>query len=224
MKKVKGVKKVKQEARTPWRMPEGPPVAFAFVDGQNLFKSAQQVFGHSAPNYDVVALARRVCEERGWRLERVHFYTGVPPRDKHLALNRFWGSKLRHMRHQGVRVFSRPLRYRALPGGGEKAEEKGVDVRIAVDIIRAVLREDCDVALIFSQDQDLAEVAAEVREISREQRRWIKAASAFPCDKGAENPRGVNNTDWVRIDRETYNSCLDPQNHFVRREHPPARR
>ena len=32
--------------KTPWRRPEGPPVAIAFVDGQNLFKSARQVFGH----------------------------------------------------------------------------------------------------------------------------------------------------------------------------------
>ena len=207
-----------------WRAPQDPPVAIAFVDGQNLFKSARQVFGHTVPNYDVVALSRRVCEARGWRLGRVHFYTGVPPRDKNPALNRFWRSKLRHMRYQGAEVFSRPLRYRALADGGEKAEEKGVDVRIAVDIIRAALREECDVALIFSQDQDLSEVALELREISREQRRWIKVASAFPWERGAENPRGVNNTDWVRIDRETYDACLDLQNHFVRREHFPARR
>ena len=52
-------------------------------------------------------------------------------------------------------MFSRPLHYRAMGNGEEKAEEKGVDVRIAVDI-RAVLREECDVALMFSQDQDFS--------------------------------------------------------------------
>ena len=210
--------------KTPWRRPEGPPVAIAFVDGQNLFKSARQVFGHSFPNYDVSALSRRICEIRGWELARVHFYTGVPPRDKSPNLHGFWGAKLRHMRQQDVRVFSRALRYRPTGDGAEKAEEKGVDVRIALDIIRAVLREECDVALVFSQDQDLSEVALEVRKIAAEQRRWVKIASAFPFGENAENIRGVNATDWVRINREIYDSCLDFHNYFPRRGNSASRR
>ena len=197
-----------------WRQPDGPPVAIAFVDGQNLFHAARRVFGRQIPDYDVLALSRRVCEMQGWRLARVHFYTGVPLPDKDPRSRDFWRSKLRRQDHQGVRVFSRPLHYRAMGNGEEKAEEKGVDVRIAVDIIRAVLREECDVALMFSQDQDFSEVAREVREIAREQRRWIKIASAFPSDGGAESIRGVNDTDWVRIDRDTYDLCLDPRDHF----------
>ena len=199
-----------------WRQPDGPPVAIAFVDGQNLFHAACRVFGRQIPDYDVLALSRRVCEMQGWRLGRVYFYTGVPSRDKSPKWHGFWRSKLRHQRYQGVRVFSRPLRYRAMGDG----EEKGVDVRIAVDIIRAVLREECDVALMFSQDQDFSEVGKEVRKIAREQRRWIKIVSAFPSDGdsesdgGAESIRGVNNTDWVRIDRDTYDLCLDPRDHF----------
>jgi uncharacterized LabA/DUF88 family protein len=38
-------------------------------------------------------------------------------------------------------------------------EEKGVDVRIALDVIRLAHRAEYDVALLFSQDQDLSEVA-----------------------------------------------------------------
>lgn len=202
--------------RATWQKPKGPPVAISFIDGQNLFMSAKQVFGHETPNYDVEELSRRVCEARGWELERVHFYTGIPPRGRSPKWHAFWQSKLRHMSHQGTRVFSRPLRYRLMRDGTEKAEEKGVDVRIAVDIIRAVLRGECDVALVFSQDQDLSEVALEVREIAREQKRWVKIASAFPSGEGAENTRGVNNSDWARIDRETYDACLDSINHFPR--------
>ena len=210
------VKINRPKLRAPWQKPKGPPVAIAFIDGQNLFMSAKQVFGHKTPNYDVVELSRRVCEARGWDLKRVHFYTGVPPGNKSPKWHAFWQSKLRHMRRQGAQVFFRNLRYRAMEDGTEKAEEKGVDVRIAVDIIRAVLREECDVALVFSQDQDLSEVALEVREIAREQKRWVKIASAFPSGEGAENTRGVNNSDWARIDRETYDACLDSINHFPR--------
>ena len=66
-----------------------------------------------------------------------------------------------------------------------------------------------DVALIFSQDQDLSEVAEEMREIAREQRRWIKVACAFPSSPTSRNRRGIEKTDWIRIDRATYDACLD---------------
>jgi hypothetical protein len=66
-----------------------------------------------------------------------------------------------------------------------------------------------DVALIFSQDQDLSEVADEVKEISIQQRRWIKVACAFPVSPAYSNTRGINRTDWIPIDRALYDSCLD---------------
>jgi hypothetical protein len=37
-----------------------------------------------------------------------------------------------------------------------------------------------DIAILFSQDQDLSEAANEIRTISVEQQRWIKIACAFP--------------------------------------------
>lgn len=90
------------------------------------------------------------------------------------------------MGRQGVLVFSRPLRYSnqtvRLPGGVEHTvlvrEEKGIDVRIALDVIRLAHRREYDVAVILSQDQDLAEVAEEIRVIAREKDRWIKIASS----------------------------------------------
>jgi hypothetical protein len=92
-------------------------------------------------------------------------------------------------------------------------QEKGIDVRIALDVVR-LARENCyDVALIFSQDQDLSEVADEVRAISIQQARWIKIACAFPVSPTAENRRGINGTDWIRIDRVTYDGCLDPNDY-----------
>jgi hypothetical protein len=67
-----------------------------------------------------------------------------------------------------------------------------------------------DVALIFSQDQDLSEVAREVREISKEQERWIKVACAYPISPTLKDPRGINGTDWIPIDRKLYDTCIDP--------------
>ena len=66
-----------------------------------------------------------------------------------------------------------------------------------------------DVAVVFSQDQDLVEAADEVKSISAAEDRWLRVACAFPVSPTYSNTRGINGTDWIRIDRETYNRCID---------------
>lgn len=97
------------------------------------------------------------------------------------------------------------------------AEEKGIDVRIAIDVIRLAHRKDYDVAILFSQDQDLSELCAEIRVIAREQDRWIKIASAFPISPTTTNKRGIPNSDWIKIDRATYDACLDDRDYRPRK-------
>ena len=195
--------------------------AVAFFDGQNLFNAAKSAFGYSYPNYNPSALAARVCENCGWELVGVRFYTGLPePSDPRLG---FWTAKLAAMGAEGVDVFTRDIRYRSktvrLPDGAEHTlrigEEKGIDVRIAVDIIRLALRDEYDVALIFSQDQDLSEVANEVRAIAAEKDRWIKVSSAFPA--GSTNVRGIERTDWIRIERSDYDRSIDLRDYRPKR-------
>ena len=48
-------------------------------------------------------------------------------------------------------------------------EEKGIDVRLALDVVPMARENLYDVALIFSQDQDLSEAADEVKAISVQQ-------------------------------------------------------
>ncbi len=200
-------------------MPVEPPDkrTIAFIDGQALYHAAREAFGHSYPNYDALALTKAVCAAQGWRMVGTRFYTGVPEAADNVFWNTFWTGKLAVMGRQGVHVFRRSLRYRnktiELPNGSQHTflvgEEKGIDVRLALDVIRLGHRRDYDVALIFSQDQDLSEVADEVRVIAREQGRWIKIASAFPDSPAARNRRGIDKTDWIRIDRVMYDACLD---------------
>jgi uncharacterized LabA/DUF88 family protein len=201
-------------------MPTEPPVrrVVAFIDGQNLFHAAREAFGYSFPNYDPLKLAGAVCAAQGWTLARVRFYTGVPSAQDNQRWNAFWNAKLAVLGTRNVVTFSRPLRYQnkriTLPDGRESTalvgHEKGVDIRLALDVVRLALDGAFDVALIFSQDQDLSEVTDEIRQISRRHDRWIKVASAFPVSPTYRNSRGINGTDWIRIDRATYDACLDP--------------
>lgn len=75
--------------------------------------------------------------------------------------------------------------------------------------MRLAHRRAYDVALVFSQDQDLSEAAEELRTIAREQGRWLKIASSYPLSPASRNTRGIDKTDWIRIDRATFDRCLD---------------
>lgn len=195
--------------------------AIAFVDGQNVYRHCKTAFGYHYPNYDIRKLAECIAVSRGWNLIGIHFYTGVPDPSDDPMWNRFWINKLAAMGRQGIKVFSRPLRYRnqtvTLPTGAMHTilhgEEKGIDVRIALDVIGKAMRGEYDVALVFSQDQDLSEVADEIRVISRQQNRWIKMACAYPMSPTVTNRRGINGTDWIKIARAEYDTCIDPRDY-----------
>ncbi|MGO9527459.1 MAG: NYN domain-containing protein [Verrucomicrobiia bacterium] len=195
--------------------------AVAFVDGQNLFYAVKNAFGYGHPNYDVAALATAVCRQQDWNLAQVRFYTGFPDSADNAHWNHFWTAKLAQMGRQQVHVFSRPLRYRnqtvRLPNGQTHTflvgQEKGVDVRLALDVVGLAHRRSYDVGIIFSQDQDLSEVADEIRQIAQEQNRWIKLACAFPASPASSNRRGIEGTDWIRIDRAAYDACLDARDY-----------
>lgn len=210
-------------------MPAEPALkrAVAFFDGQNLFHAAREAFGYSFPNYDPLELALSVTAQKGWRLEEACFYTGVPDGRDDPFWSHFWAAKLAQMGREGVKTYSRSLRYQnrvvKLPDGSTHSElvghEKGIDVRIALDIVGAVLENKLDVAVVFSQDQDLSEVADELRAIAKRQDRWIKMASAFPVSPTSRNTRGINRTDWIPIERAVYDKCLDPRDY---RPKPPV--
>jgi len=193
----------------------------AFVDGQNLYHNVRTAFGYTHPNYDIEKLARAVCTLKNWQLDHVYFYTGIPTLADNPRWHDFWTKKLAALgRVPNVTVYSRPLVYRNGIG-----QEKGIDVRLALDALDCAHRNLFDVALIFSQDQDLSELATLIRQLSRVQDRWIKIASAYPVNQAAvpnplnqaviPNKRGINATDWCSIDQSTYDACIDPRDYRV---------
>ena len=94
----------------------------------------------------------------------------------------------------------------------------GQDLYHGTKEARAAHRKECDVALVFSQDQDLSEVAKEIRVIAREQKRWLRIACAYPMSPTTRNKRGIDCTDWIQIDRDTYNACIDPRDYRAKKK------
>lgn len=183
----------------------------AFFDGQNLFHMAKKCFGYVWPNFDPHTLAEQVCKTRGWTLIQVRFYTGLPS-ERTDPRRGFWLNKLAALGRKGAFIYHRDTRH---------GQEKGIDIRIALDVVGGALRNEFDVAVVFSQDADFSEVADEIRWIAGDQDRWIKIACAFPdsgakTSKGRSGSRGIPGTDWIRISAAEYADCLDPVDHRPR--------
>ncbi|HPF32345.1 MAG TPA: NYN domain-containing protein [Candidatus Sabulitectum sp.] len=199
--------------------------ARVFIDGQNLYHQAKEAFSYFYPNYDVLKLSQLVCRAKGFSLSGIHFYTGVPrPQDDELW-SRFWNRKLSRI-SRIARVFTPPIRYSMQTvtekdGEGKAVEkkilvgrEKGVDIRIAIDVLKACRTNACNAVVIFSQDQDLVEAVKEAKAIAKSNDRWFKIVSAFPVSSRSSNSRGINQTDWYRISREDYDKCLDTHSYL----------
>ena len=195
----------------------------AFIAGQNLFHSAKDSFGYMVVNYDPFKIAEAVTNLEPDRiLAGLNFYTGVDIRRIRPQLHDFWRTKLHAIRREGerlkidTRVIRRPLKYIEIPDykkpGGTyyKGREKGIDVRLALDIVRLARRGEYDVAIIFSQDSDLNEAVNEVRALSKELGLNIKLECAFPQPPPGKRTFGLQNTKWRIIEKQLYDSCRDP--------------
>jgi len=201
----------------------------AFVDGQNLYRHAKEAFGYHHPNYDPVKLHKAVCAERGWRPTLTRFYTGVPSQIESPMWAAYWSNRVLALKRIGVSVTTRPIRYhkeKVVDHDGDPVldddgiqkvvtvpHEKGIDVRLALDLVSLARTKQFDVALIFSQDQDLQEVVQEIADIAQEQGRLIKVACAFPDGPNASSSRGIDKTDWFPMEQTFYDQCLDPRDY-----------
>lgn len=198
-----------------------PIYAMGFIDGQNLFQHAKAAFGHYHPNYDPIKLHAHICASKGWTPNLTRFYSGIPTVAEDPRWAGYWSNRVLAMKRAGVDVTTRPLRYRTEyafdENGDEKVisvpHEKGIDVRLALDIVSCAVTKQFDVAVIYSQDQDLSEVVADIKKIAKLAGRDITLASAFPSGPNASAKRGVNGTDWIPISQADYDQCLDPRDY-----------
>ncbi|MBN9118376.1 MAG: NYN domain-containing protein [Planctomycetes bacterium] len=224
------------------------PRAFVFFDGQNLFHDAEREFAVSHPDFDPFKLANLVCNQRGWDLRHIRFYTGVPTEQQNRTWSVFWANKGAAMKRLGIEVVTRKLNYKTIsiklydqvtiylldgseyPGrlhfdnlaevpDGVILEtttftEKGIDVRLAVDMIRFFREEQYDVALVFSRDKDLAEAVEEVKRLATATNTPITLASAFPSKDGTGS--GIPGTIHIPLLQADYDACRDPRNYFPR--------
>ena len=188
------------------------------IDGQNLYHLARRAWPSESaspyawPSYDVEKLAHvLVSRTPGRTLAEIRFYTGVPNpavSPSELFWHGFWSNKIRYLRSRGVYVY----RGRVNAGG----QEKGVDVSLALDLVKATYDRQYEAAIIVSQDWDFGPAVRLAKEIARAQDRRLVFESCFPLGPGSHSRRGVPGTTWMPIDQATYDACRDARDYRPR--------
>ena len=95
----------------------------------------------------------------------------------------------------------------------QASQEKGVDVSIAVDLIRLTYEKQYDVAIIISQDWDYGPAVKLAKLVAKEQGRRLDFESCFPYEPHISADRGIPGTMWIKIDKALYDSCLDSRDY-----------
>lgn len=188
-----------------------------FIDGQNFFLSTKTLFGYQHPNFDIIALCRGLAALKGLALGHIHFYTGMPGQQENPCWHDYWSRRLEDWYQSGVHIFNPPMRYHTkhefAPNGEmntwSQPVEKGVDVRIALDMVKYA-HAGAQNIILLSRDNDLGVAAAEVRSIARDYGRRISVASAYPATH-QNTTRGVDGTTWIPISKSFYDKHLDPR-------------
>ena len=144
-----------------------------FIDYQNVYHGARDVFGPQPPNNPPptfgnvypLKLGQMLCD-RGLTadpqrvLTGVRVYRGKPVtgRSSDKVCQAFARQTVQWSRTPGVDVFTRPLKYhRATGRNGTRywaGQEKGVDVKMALDISIGAHRNDYDTAVVVTADTD----------------------------------------------------------------------
>lgn len=181
-----------------------------FVDYQNVYRSARRVYhSDSDPHWfgqiDPQALGEYLAQDSPFdrELHQVRVYRGFPVSDrdpKAYGASRkqcTWWEQL-----PNVEVIRRPLQY-PIDWPDSKPNEKGIDVRLALDVVLMAQRNEYDVGILMSLDTDLKPALETVEEIRRA---WGKpraevaawSADAQSCRRLSFGSRNKPFCHWIR--------------------------
>jgi len=184
-----------------------------FFDGQNIYRgalatwrtAASDTYKYTWPSYDVEKLATTLASKTAGRIiTQIRFYTGVPTSSQNYRWNCFWVEKLKYLESQGIEVYKGKINMHD--------QEKGVDVKIAIDLIRLTYERRYEAAIILSQDRDFEPAIHLAKEIAKDQNRQLVFESHFIV---GDSDRGIPGTSWKPIDKTTYDACYDPQDYRI---------
>lgn len=215
-------------------MPRRPEVirVMYFIDGQNLYHSCYDHFGHG--NCHPHLLAQETLAGR--ELAGVRFYTGI--HDPHINpnANATMRRRLGAMMNHGVYTWTHPLKYseqevvdHRTPSCThnfskvdvvKRGREKGTDLRIGLDMMRLARQGQYDVASLVTQDTDLNQAVEELMLLRSELDIWLACETVYPFNPESGKPgfRLLSCRRWHIIDEPMFQRIRDDTDYSK----PPA--
>ncbi|MXW25446.1 MAG: NYN domain-containing protein [Dehalococcoidia bacterium] len=194
-----------------------------FIDAQNVYQGARGRFysprahgraGQIAP----VALASLLCERANPLqsapqervLTQVRVYSGRPDATRDPKTYGAHRRQAAAWERSGAVVINRPLRY---PPGwpAQRAEEKGIDVQLAIDFAAGAIDDEYDTGIICSTDTDLLPALEFVA--TRFGRERAETAAWLAGGKGSELRLRRPSTWCHRLEFTDYESVRDPNDY-----------
>jgi hypothetical protein len=196
-----------------------------FIDYQNVYEDFRRAFcsGQLLPThgqFNPDALAQKLVD-RGpanerWILSETRVYLGRPSPDRDARGAGAHDRQTQLWRDRGVIVRPRPLQY--LPG--QRPRQKGVDVELAVDVVRMAVEKRYDIGIVASTDTDMlpaVEAVDRLRGAERLPRLCVVAYAGLP--KSLQLPdHGARQPYVMRVRRIEYNDVRDGTVYVERRD------
>jgi hypothetical protein len=138
-----------------------------FLDWQNVYKGAREAFcGYGAPHWEgqvhPLALGQLIAADSPYerQLHQVRVYRGQPdatrdPRGYAANARQVAAWRQSPMVHVTMRTLRYPYGWPNSHQAGEKPQEKGIDVALAIDFVSMAVAGDFEVGVLMSTDTDL---------------------------------------------------------------------
>jgi uncharacterized LabA/DUF88 family protein len=183
------------------------PRSLVLIDGQNLFHAARLEFGYEWPNFDAGKLSRLLAEKTETALWQTRFYVGVPAAAVDPWSHAFWANRCAQMQRSNITTITRTIQVQTDWSHPAAVTHKGIDLRIALDLVRLAREGETDSLILVSNEPDFVEAVGDARIVARKAKRRLRIASAFPDASRAR--QGVPQTTWIPISASEYAACLD---------------
>jgi len=179
--------------------------AIVFIDGNNWYHNSRQVVDTKYISF--TKLANFICDHYKYELLQIRYYNSIPDISENELKYYQHMEFLSRLEKEGIKVFKRKLQKNSNKDalnergmivdslilcekckpivkencinclGNVSKKEKGIDVKIAVDMIRKCLIEsECDVCILVSGDADFIPAILTIRDANKE----VITSSVFP--------------------------------------------
>ncbi|MCX6742495.1 MAG: NYN domain-containing protein [Candidatus Pacearchaeota archaeon] len=201
--------------------------AMIFIDANNWYHNIKHWFKPS--DIDITKVAELISKEKKLDIKEIRWYVSMPNIEDNELIYKRQRSFLGHLQKQGVKIITRKLQKLSnkelkkkrqelleswdlcsvckkivepslLDIKDSNQKEKGIDVWIAIDMVKEAIRNNLDCCILISGDADFVPAFALIKDAEKE------VLSAFI-------PRGYSNElrqkfDYFIFEREDLAKCL----------------